>query len=179
MSTPYYPPPSPPSYISQPPKEDKSIIWVIVVILVVLIVIPAILAGVLYFWVGSFMGNFEFSPYASLSKPEPITVGNTTSIEITSISKKIDSNDVLWYLRDEKYKTVAGNKTLGNANVTISDNGVNITWYDNDGDGKLSQGDSFTIGAEDRDILDGYSIRFTYKKTGDTIATATFRYGSF
>ena len=96
------------------------------------------------------------------------------TVTITEIDRKLAINDTEYYLRDKNGVAVPGEQ--GNVENIIgldqNNDTVNITFSDNDEDGRFTAGDSFWLrGSEQGGPAEaGFSFRMAYGITGDTIA---------
>lgn len=160
------------------PLQSKSSDTKTIVIIVVFAIVIWITSIFVFSYLVSILfprGEYQFPLFTKLSTPSPIAVGNSTSIVIKKMSDVTEANDVVWYVLNDKGITIAGGIPLGPPNVTVANRGVNVTWFDNDYDNKLSEYDTLIIGAEWIDILEGYKFRLEYAPLGIPLAVTTFK----
>lgn len=133
---------------------------------ILLVVITLIIASLLFLWVMSFTTNLEmpeilkplFGRNEKENEKEKISIdfsvkksnGNYT-VTINYISKNIPIENIKYYLKDKSDKTVQ----YGEVSEILEKSSGNITFYDNDGNRKISRNDEFVING---DIVDEGTI---------------------
>jgi len=172
---PPYPPPMPPYYMPPPKKDNtlKIVVIIVIILVIVPIIVTIILAGMLYFWVSSFMGE-GFTPSATLSTPAETKIDstyyyNTTTTDIDfplypgNVNFTITGHGTIplkkfypYYTVIEEYQNISS--------------GVALLWVDNDDDKRVSETDMFSIKTDNID-LSGETIMLIYTPTQKTIAS--------
>jgi len=149
-------------------KNEEAVSPVIAVILMVAITV--VLAAVLYTWALSFIRNDKQTPTIGATY---VPVGNN---DFQVNIEKVDPNPVSvisvnYYLLDDKGTAVPGvqGSVKDIYGLNFNDPNTNISFQDNDRDGKISAGDVFLVKNANNggQAQSAYSLLLKFAITGD------------
>ena len=182
-------------------KNDDGVSPVIAVILMVAITV--VLAAVLYVWAASFLEQGESAPIATFFVKE--SSDGKWHVEVIKVSKQEDLAGFSYFLKDESGSTYVGGNGFGEVAMQIvggEEHGIELNYQgdddqlqsrsdnvsaddgteypvqfsDNDGDGKMSAGDQFTVygqgNAANGPAEDGWRLDVQFDASGDIIGSA-------
>jgi len=159
-------------------KNEEAVSPVIAVILMVAITV--VLAAVLYTWALSFIRSDKTTPtVAAVSQPFQ---NNDFAIHIDKVDPDaVSVISVNYYLLDDKGVAVPG--VQGSVKeiygLRFNDDSTNVSFKDNDRDGKISAGDVFQIKNKINGGMAsaGYSLLLKFDVTGDKMNGGGTRVG--
>lgn len=150
-------------------EDEEAVSPVIAVILMVAITV--VLAAILYVWASGFIAGGKNAPRGAIQCVS--AGGDTYTIKVVEMNPAVGVTGIDWYLYDNEGETVENN--YGSVDEIYGLVEGNVTFHDNDRDGKVSPEDTFTVAKELPDgtpIPEGYKLSLKFGPTNDGIATA-------
>ena len=182
-------------------QDNEGVSPVIAVILMVAITV--VLAAVLYVWAASFLEQGDTSPFAQFTSSK--NSGGDYYVTVVKVSTKYDLEAFSYFLKDStgttsEFGEIAMQNLSGNvvgidvsygakcdencdddlqtrSDAVDTDSGATyaVTFNDNDRDGKLSAGDTFTVRgtghSSDGPADDDWSLMVKFDDTGDVVGS--------
>ena len=150
-------------------KKEEGVSPVIAVILMVAITV--VLAAVLYVMVSGMMSTTSTTPTGAMDFTESQTTTGLYNGGFVSLSKTVKIADASVTITDDSTGASASQDPLNPTVMLTAGSGLNLTYYDNNGDEKLDGSD--TIRCFNAAV--GDQIRFVYRPTGGVVAQYNFR----
>lgn len=153
-------------------EDEEAVSPVIAVILMVAITV--VLAAILYVWASGFITGSKDTPKGAIQ-----TVGSgqdSYTVKVVDMNPTVGVTGIDWFLYDQNGQTVGS--TYGSVDEIYGLVDGNVTFHDNDRDGKVSPEDTFAVAKELPDgtkIPDGYSLTLKFNPTNDAIASAVLK----
>lgn len=153
-------------------EDEEAVSPVIAVILMVAITV--VLAAILYVWASGFITGGKDTPKGAIQ-----SVGSddqSYTVKVVEMNPPVGVTGVGWFLYNQAGTTVENNYGAVDEIYGLVEG--NVTFHDNDRDGKVSPDDTFTVSKELADgtkIPDGFQLSLKFDPTGDVIATAVLK----